>query len=200
MKLKFQIIIVVILVGIIVVLHEMYKRELTERRRTDSNQIALMEGMKRYKTKDSLNVVSIHTLTQKKNEFKKYNAGLAATVDELNLKVKRLQSVTSVATSTEIEFVTTIKDSLVYLPGKDSIVEMKCLEYKNAYVDFSGCFVEDTFNARIIIPDTLIHIAHRVPKNIWFIKFGTKSINLEVLSKNPYTKIAYAKNIQFQKR
>ena len=200
MKLKFQILIVVILVGIIVVLHEMYKRELTERRRTDNNQIALLEGMKRYKTKDSLNVVSIQTITQKKNEFEKYNADLSETVNKLNLKVKRLQSVTSVATSTEIEFKTVLKDSLIYLPGKDSLIEMQCLEYKNAYVDFSGCFVQDTFNASIIIPDTLIHIAHRVPKNIWFIKFGTKSINLEILSKNPYTKIAYAKNIQFQKR
>jgi len=199
MRLKVEIIIVAILLGLLITAGQMYRMERTERIRTEGNQTALLTGQQRYKTKDSLNVLKVQELNLTNKEFKTHEKGLLKTIDGLEIKVKRMQSISSTATETKIEFQTVLKDSLIYLPGKDSIIEMKCLEYKNAYVDFSGCIIEDIFDARILIFDTLIHVAHRVPKNIWFIKYGTKSIDLEVLSKNPYTEISYSKNIRFTK-
>ena len=39
--------------------------------------------------------------------------------------------------------------------------------------------------------DTIKQIVHRVPKKFLFIKYGTKGIKQEVVSKNPHTKIVF---------
>ena len=198
-RLKLEITIVFILVVVILFVGFQWKGERKERIRTTANQTSLLSGIRHYKTKDSLNAVTIQELTLTKNELKAHESGLMKRIQDQGIKIKRLQSVTQIATETKIEFKTTIKDSLIFVPGTDSIIEMQCLEYVNPWIYFGGCFEADTLNGTILLPTKLEIIAHGIPKKIWFVKFGIKSINIEVISNNPYTDITYARNIKLQR-
>ena len=198
MRLKVEVLIVFILVSSIGTLFWRYKAERSERIRLDGNQTALLEDVHRYKTKDSLNVLSIGRLELTKSEFKKYKEESVEAIDDLNIKLRRVQSVQNTNTVTEIEFQTIIKDSLVIV---DNVIRdtLKCMEYKNAFVDFSACFAGDTVNASILIPVNLTQVIHRIPKKFLFLKWGTKAIKQEIFSDNPYTTIAYSEYIEFKK-
>jgi len=198
MRLKIEIIIVIVLVSSIGALTWRYKVERSERIRLDGNQATLLEDAHRYKTKDSLNVLSIGKLELTKSEFKQYKEESAETIEDLNIKLRRVQSVQNTKTVTKIEFKTVMKDSLVIV---DNIVRdtLKCMEYKNAFVDFSACFVGDSLEASILIPVNLTQVIHRVPKKFWFIPYGTKAIKQEIFSDNPYTTISYSEYIEFKK-
>ncbi|WP_350308236.1 DUF6549 family protein [Gabonibacter massiliensis] len=47
--------------------------------------------------------------------------------------------------------------------------------------------------------DTLVQIVYRVPRKFLFIRWGTKAIRQEVISKNPYSKITYSRYIELRK-
>ncbi len=170
-----------------------------ERTRLQSNQSALLNGIEHYKTADNLNAVKIQTIELSKREMKEHESELVTTIEKQGIKIKRLESLTQIKTETKIEFKTVLKDSLVYVPGKDSLVTMKCMEYRDPWINFSGCYESDTFAAKIQIPVNLDIIAHRIPKQFLFFKFGVKSVDIDIISLNPYTDIAYAKNIRLKK-
>ena len=90
----------------------------TDRNRLSDNQRTLLADIKFYRTKDSLNVASVERLVLTNREFRKYAGELEKTVEELNLKVKHLQSVSQSATETKYLVQTEIRDSIVVLPGK----------------------------------------------------------------------------------
>lgn len=197
-RLKIEIAIVTFFLILSIALFSLWQSDRIKRIRTGSNQTALLTGIKHYKTKDSLNAVTIQQLTLTKNELKTHESNLVQEIKDQGIQIKRLQSVTQIETETKIEFKTIIKDSLILVPGTDSIIEMKCLEYVDPWIYFGGCFEADTLNGTIRLPTKLDIIAHAIPKNIWFVKFGVKSINIEVISNNPYTDITYAKNIKLK--
>jgi len=90
------------------------------------------------------------------------------------------------------------QDNFVYLDG--TVDTIRCLDYQDNYLTFKGCDEGDLLKADIFIVDTLVQFVHRVPKQWWFFKWGTKAIRQEVLSKNPHTKITYTEYIELQKK
>lgn len=177
----------------------LYKQEKEERIRLEGNQTALMENVRRYKTKDSLNVVSIQKLTLTKKEFEQYNAELADRVKELGIKVKRLQSVTSTGTTTITPIKGEIKDSLIYVDREKLVRDtMKCLQYISPYLEIDGCAYKGEFSGIVVSKDTLDQFIHRVPRQFLFIKFGTKGIRQEIVSRNPHTEIVYSSYIELK--
>ena len=189
-----------IMAFVIVTLFWLYSEEKEERQRVETNQTALLTDLHRYKTSDSLNAVSVQELTLSKQELKKHEAELVARVKELGIKVKRLESVTSVSTQANYDFTPTKKDSIIYLPGKDSIIYLKCLEYKDAWIDFVGCYDKNNIpRVSMTTNDSIDIFGHVVPKRFWFIKYGVKSINSEVINYNPYSEIKYSKVIKLKK-
>lgn len=199
-KVFVEIIIAVMLVAAAGVFFQLWKSERAERIRTESNQNSLLTGLKRYKTKDSLNAVSIQQLTLSKKELKQHEADLVERLKKQDIKLKRFESITSIKTETEREFTPTKKDSIVYLKGKDSVIHLNCLEYKDEWTEFVGCYDEnDLLKVKIKSQDSIDIIGHIVPKNIWFIKFGVKSVNAEVINYNPYSEIKAAKVIKLKR-
>lgn len=189
-----------IMAATIIVLFWLYTSEREERQRTESNRTSLLTGLEKYKTKDSLNAVSIQQLTLSKREFKEYEADVIDRLKNLGIKLKRLESITSLSTETNLQFVPVQKDSIIYLPGKDSIIHLRCLEYKDAWTDFVGCYDENNIpRVKLTTRDSIDIIGHIVPKHIWFIKFGVKSINAEVINYNPDSEIKHAKVIKLRK-
>ena len=166
-----------------------------DRKRLADNQRTLMSDVQFYRTKDSLSAASVERLTLTNREFERYCLDLEEDVRNLNIKVKRLQSVSSTAVETKYEVKTVIRDSV--LPGR--VDTLHCIDYRNAYLTFAGCVDRDEFSGTIESRDTLIQIVHRVPRRFWFIRWGTKAIRQEVVCKNPYGRISYSEYIELRK-
>lgn len=160
------------------------------------DKTALQEGITFFKTSDSLNAASVYRVRQERNEFRAYNEDLNKTVESLNIKLKRLQSASQTATETRYEVKVNIKDSVVI---RDSVPEqMKCISYTDAWVDISGCFAlnDSTFFPLIVSRDTIKQFVHRVPKQFWFIKYGTKGIRQTIVTTSPYSEPVYTEYIE----
>jgi hypothetical protein len=191
-------VIIILVIGLIASLRAVgYLRD--ENRRLESNQNALMSDVEHYRTKDSLSVASVERLQLTKSELERYNSNLAQTVEDLNIKLKRLQSVSQTATKTVYNIETAFKDSLI-VRYKDTVTidTVRCVNYRDSYLTFVACEQNDTLNTFIESRDTLITVVHRVPKRFWFIRYGTKAIRQEVISKNPHSNITYTEYIELK--
>lgn len=169
-----------------------------DRNRLSGNQRSLLEQISFYQTKDSLNAASIERLTLTTNELKSYFPQLVETVKSLNIKVKRLQSVAQTATEASYPIATPIVDSIIIRDTVDRPILLKCIDFDNRYVRVSGCDHNGLFNGNIQTLDTLVQVVHRVPRKFWFIKWGTKAIRQEVISKNPFSKVVYTEYIELK--
>lgn len=188
-----------IMAATIIVLIWLYAGEKEERIRTEGNQTTLLTGMVHYKTQDSLNAVKIQIMELTQKELKAHEKNLVSTIEQQGIKIKRLESVTQVKTEIKAEFKASKKDSTIYLQGKDSIIHLNCLEYNDPFISFAGCYENNSLTTQIKIPVDIDIYAHRVPKQFLFFRHGVKSVELEVISLNPYTTISYARNIKLKK-
>ena len=186
-----------VLVGLVILLFSLLRTSNKEKKRFESNQHSLLKQVEYFKTESGKSASEVEKLTLTNKEFKTHEASLLEKVDELNLKVKRLQSATQVGVKTEYVVKTEIKDSLVYIEGQT--IKLKCVDFTNGWLTVDGCVRDGEFDGFIQSVDTLSHFAHRVPKRFLFIKYGTKGINLSVMTSNPYSKITYAKYIELKR-
>lgn len=168
-----------------------------ERDRLSDNQRALLEDVTLYRTKDSLSAASVEKLTLKKNELEKYNVELAQTVKDLGVKINRLESASRQVTQTRIDVTVPIKDTVII--ENATPVPAKAFDWKDSWVSVSGVINNDTVSCKVASIDTLMQAVHRVPKKFWFIRWGTKAIRQEIVSKNPHTQIIYTEYVELYK-
>jgi hypothetical protein len=162
-----------------------------EKDRLGSNQMALLSKVQHYRSSDSLNAAKVDRLVLTKDELNQANWGLVQTIEGLNIKLGRVQSAVVVGTKTDYQFQAPVRDSIVYRDKKPD--SLKCVDYSNRYLSFIGCInARGMFSGNIASYDTLVPIIERVPKRWWFIKYGTKGVRLQVVNKNPFSKIICA--------
>lgn len=186
---------VIVLIGAVSALSFSLKKERVEVARLTRNQRSLLEDVTLYRTKDSLSAASVERLQLTNKEFEKCCADLKEQVSALGLKVRQLQSISSTGIETDYEVNIPIKDSVAI---RDSAIILKCLELHTPYIDVSGCIERDRFIGNILSRDTLDQVVHRVPYQFWFIRWGCKAIQQEVVSRNPYTQITFSKYIELK--
>lgn len=166
-----------------------------EKKRLANNQESLLSDIEYYKTESGKNAASVQKLVLTKSELEKHCQDLTQTVEDLGIKVKRLQSATTTVTKTEVEIQTVVRDSIVY---RDRPVILKTIKWKDPWIKLDGVLDGDNFSAKIQSIDSLSHVAHRVPKKFLFFRFGTKAVRLEVVNKNPHSKIVYTEYIEIK--
>lgn len=198
---RFKIYVLGIMAFAIVALYGLYKYEKEERQRTQANQTALLEDIVFFKTKDSLNAASVQKLTLEIEEFRRYNGELNKIVESLGIKLRRLQSASLTAVVSEYKPETLIKDSIVYR-DRQRPDTLKCLEYRDPWIDISGCFrLTDTkFTPQIITRDTINQVVYLVPRKFLFVKYGTKAIRQTVVVNNPWSAPVYTEYIELKRR
>jgi hypothetical protein len=199
---KYLIIIIGFLIGGLYVAIQRNISLARDRDRLSDNQHALMTDVQYYRTSDSLSAASVERLTLTNKELKESHAKLAGDIENLNLKLKRIQSISNTATETKYEFKTQFRDSIVvrYVDSIPQIDTVRCVKYANAYIDFLGCIRSgDWLNVNIQTYDTLQTIVHRIPRKFLFFRWGTKAIRQEVVSRNPYSNITYTEYIELKK-
>lgn len=195
---KFIIALLVLLVSACIFFAYGWREQKRESKRLSRNQSALLADVQLYKTQAGENAAKVQKLELTKSEFEKQCVTLKNEVEALGIKTKRLESVISTSSKTEAQIVAPVKDSLVYRDREQPPDTLRCFSFADDYLKVNGCIEKDTFNGKIESRDTLIHVAHRVPKKFLFFRFGCKAIELEVVSKNPHSKIIYSRYIELK--
>lgn len=175
-------------------------RELTqEKDRLTGNQEALMEEVQYYQDEAGRQAASVQRLELSKSELEAYNGELTQRIEDLNIKLKRVQAATTTATQTNVEIKTIIKDTIIY--RDTGLLVLPAIKWQDPWVNVDGIIKPDsTVDLSIQSVDTLFQVVHRVPKKFWFIKYGTKAIRQEITSSNPHTKIVYSEYIELEGR
>lgn len=173
-----------------------------ERDKYRSNTETLLQDVRTYQTKDSLNAAKIGNLELKLSEYKKYRADDAALIKSLQTKNRDLQRVTTAQMETINELRANVRDSIVYLPGDTVTTVLRCIEYSDKWVDFDGCIINNMFSGKIITRDSLLITESVQYKRFLNFLWKTKRIKnreFDIVSKNPYTKITGFEVITIEK-
>lgn len=195
--------VVVAAIVALVVQHGKIKHLRAERDTYQTNTQVLMEDVKRYQTKDSLNVATIGVLELKLSEFRKYRAEDAALINSLKVKNRDLEAVTTAQMQTINDLRAELKDSIIYLPGDTVERVVKCIEYRDRYLDVVGCIIDNVFSGEVVSRDSLTIVNTVQYKRFWGFLWKTKKVKnrqIDVVSKNPHTQIMGVEYIEIEKK
>lgn len=175
-------------------------RDLTvEKARLERNQAALLQDVELYQTSSEHWAASAGVLELSKREVERSRDSLARVVNDLGLKLKRVQELTTTSTYTEVQIVTEVRDSIIY--KRDTVlipIPVKAFDWRDPWVTVNGILAADTIDLNIQSRDTIVQVVHRVPHKFLFFRWGCKEIRQEVRSSNPHTKITYTENIRLR--
>ena len=174
-----------------------------ERDKYRCNTEILLQDVKTYQTKDSLNAIKVGNLELSLAEYKKYRADDAALIKSLQTKNRDLQRVTTAQMETINELRANVRDSIVYLPGDTVTTVLRCIDIVEPYFELHGCTTPaGVFTGTHINRDILL-IAETVQYKRWlgFLWKTNKIKNrqIDVVSKNPATKILGVEFITIEK-
>ena len=183
--------------------HVKIKRLTEERDRYRSNTEILLQDVKTYQTKDSLNAIKVGNLELTLAEYKKYRADDLALIKTLQAKNRDLERVTTTQMETINELRATVRDSVVYLPGDTVTTVLRCVDIVEPYFELHGCATPDgQFTGTHINRDSLL-IVETVQYKRWLgFLWKTKKIKnreIDVISRNPHTKIMGVEYIEIEK-
>ena len=183
--------------------HAKIKRLTDERDKYRSNTEILLQDVKTYQTKDSLNAIKVGNLELSLAEYKKYRADDLALIKTLQAKNRDLERVTTTQMETINELRATVRDSVVYLPGDTVTTVLRCVDIVEPWFELHGCATPDgQFTGTHINRDSLL-IVETVQYKRWLgFLWKTKKIKnrqIDVVSKNPATKILGVEFVTIEK-
>lgn len=183
--------------------HVRIKNLTADRDKYESNTETLLQDVKTYQTKDSLNAAKVGNLTLKVSEYEKYRADDLALIKTLQTKNRDLQRVTTTQLETINELRGTVRDRIVYLPGDTVTTVLRCVDIVEPWFELHGCARPDnTFTGTHINRDSLL-IAETVQyKRFWGFLWKTNKVKnreIDVVSKNPATKILGVEFVTIEK-
>lgn len=183
--------------------HVKIKRLTEERDKYRSNTEILLQDVKTYQTKDSLNAIKVGNLELSLAEYKKYRADDLALIKTLQAKNRDLERVTTTQMETINELRAIVRDSVVYLPGDTVTTVLRCVDIVEPYFELHGCATPDgQFTGTHINRDSLL-IVETVQYKRWLgFLWKTKKIKnrqIDVVSKNPATKILGVEFVTIEK-
>lgn len=163
-----------------------------ENKRLKANQETLLDSVKSFKISDSLKAITVGNLELSLKQYKKYHADDAILIKQL--KGQKPEVIIKPDIQTEYKIKTELKDSIIY---KDTL---KTILYKSKWNYVNGFINKDTISLNIVNYDELLITESLQKKKFLFFKlpisiFGYKRKVLNVVSKNPNTKIISAEYI-----
>lgn len=174
-----------------------------ERDKYRTNTETLLQDVSRYQTKDSLNAAKVGVLELKLSEFEKYRASDAELIKTLQTKNRELEAVTTAQMETITKLRGTVRDSIVYLPGDTTTIVLKCVDISDPWFSLKGCTTPDgEFTGTFVNRDSILVVATVQYKRFLGFLWKTKKIKnreIDVISRNPHTKIIGVEYIEIEK-
>lgn len=162
---------------------------------------ALLGGNEYYRTRDSLNAVSVRTLELKLGEYERFRSDDAALIRSLRVDRKRLERITTTQLQTTYDLYGHVVDTVVY--QAISIPDtLRCIDITEPWFDLHGCSnslgdFSGTFESR----DSLLYVEHVEYKRFLGFLWRTKKVKSrrqEIVSRNPHTRILDAEFVTFR--
>lgn len=167
------------------------------------NTETLLQDVETYKTKDSLNAAKVGVLELKLSEFERYRASDAELIKNLQIKNRELEAVTTAQMETISQLRGTVRDSIVYLPGDTTTTVLKCVDISDPWFSLKGCTTPDgEFTGTFVNRDSILVAATVQYKRFLGFLWKTKKIKnreIDVISRNPHTKIMGVEYIEIEK-
>lgn len=179
------------------------KRLTDERDKYRSNTETLLQDVRTYQTKDSLNAAKVGNLELKLSEYKKYRADDAALIKSLQTKNRELEAVTTAQMETITKLRGTVRDSIVYLPRDTTTIVLKCVDISDPWFSLKGCTTPDgTFSGTFVNRDSILIVATVQYKRFLNFLWKTNKVKnreIDIISRNPHTKIMGVEYIEIEK-
>lgn len=171
----------------------------TEKDRLAGNQQALLEKAEYYETAAGKSAASVQRLQLSYSELEDNYSQVCKVSNDLRIKIKRMEAATTTQTKTDVEVQTTVRDTVII---RDTLppLKLQAIEWRDPWVTVTGGLAGKELKLNISSVDTLTQIVYRVPKQFWFIKYGTKAIRQEIVSSNPHTKIVYTEYVELESK
>lgn len=166
------------------------RRLSAENSRLTKNVNALNAAVKVFKTKSGKSAAKTEAVTYTKAELKKYHPEITQAISDAGIRPQDVQSVAQVAFTAKV-------DTVVPTQKTDTSV---CFNYTDKNFTVVGCYYpgNNTANIAAGYTDSLKIIPTRVPYRFWFIRWGCKAVELNVISGNKATIFNYAKYIELK--
>ena len=180
-------------------------KQAQELKRIRTNQSILIgrlqDSLQTYKTKSNDYAASVQILTLTKAELEKNYTSLAAEIKDFGIKLKRVEAAAATSTSTNVQIVTQVRDSIIYVRDSSGTFRPDSLQkiaWSAPWIDLQGEIRNRQLTADIQSRDTLIQVIHRVPKKFLFFRWGTKELRQEIKTSNPHNKIVYSEFVKIK--
>lgn len=202
-----------ILIGVIVTLLgslslsvHLYKKMKADRDRLENNQNILLHNGKVEITQTSTgrSHLSAPIVSLRTSEFRHSGDTLVKVARQVGIKTGRISQASSAGTTLAADIVAPITrqptahflhDTITrYLPDT-----LKCFSWRDPWLSISGCISDSLFRGAITATDTLDIIVHRVPRRFLFFRYGCKEVRMDFISRNPHTRLTYARFYQLVK-
>lgn len=185
-------IIILILASVLFVQHKMLNKLKTEAKDYKSlyNQTQINYN-KVFKDKDSLLHIRQQITYISDPKILKENEEIKESLQQVNIKLKHLESFqkTNIQNTTIVK--TIVKDSIRF---KDTL---NCIDWSNKYTSIKGCFEDSLILKHNIV---LNKIGYFERSKILGLKIGKKNHYIELYSENPNDSIIYNKEIIINKK
>jgi hypothetical protein len=169
-------------------------RRADEISRLRNNCEALSSETTLYRTRLGESAASVMALQLDIDEYREQHEQDLKRIRSLNVRLRRVESVSETATKSEVEFVA---------PRCDTVIlhdTLSLFRWDDAWTHIEGTIRGEEVDCKVESVDTLYQVIHRVPHRFWFIRYGTKAIRQEIVSSNPHTQIVYTEYIELPKR
>ncbi|MCK9399600.1 MAG: hypothetical protein M0Q51_06350 [Bacteroidales bacterium] len=193
---KYFLIVIAILVLALAGLTKIWLITVKDRDRISNNQSALLSEINYFRLADSSNAATIGTLTLKLSEIRNSNnpqlEEMKATLKLMNIKLRNLDSYSSVNTETTTLINSFLRDSIIFdtVPIKHLSISTKWNDVTLSVFPLS----KDSISMRVITYDQMEQVLHKEPRGakFWTSAFWKKRpIKQTIRFQNPDTKISY---------
>lgn len=159
-----------------------------------NNNEALASETELYRTRLNESAASVVAMQLRLDEYRKQHDRDTKRIKALGVQLRRVESIATTATESEIEFVAPRHDTVIL---RDTL---SLFRWSDHWVKVEGAIRGEEVHCHIRSVDTLHQVIHRVPRRFLFIRYGTKAIRQEITSSNPHSHIVYSEYIELPKR
>lgn len=172
------------------------RRLRTENQRLGQNISTLTSDVELYRTRSGASAAEVHSLRLKQSELEQLNDDLRDQIRELDIRLRRVNSIATATTQTELTFEVRLPDSVRHRTITDSI---RLPLYADTWSTLQATLVGDRIEGRFLSVDTLHQVVYRIPRRFLFIRYGTKELRQVITSSNPHTRLVYSSHITLER-
>lgn len=188
---KYLFAIIFIMSAVIMLLIGRNRRISEENSRLQQNITVLHSGMESYRTSLGQSVAQVGQLELTVKELKAYNADLNERLEQMQLKLHRVESLSLNVVTTTVQFSTPLEKALIHPKQHPT----RSFKWQDPWSMVKGVVGPDSVQCSIQHNDTLDQVMYRVPKKFLFIKYGTKEIRQVISARDPKSTIVYSEYI-----